>query len=100
MESLIPNIGKIIRQLRKEKKLSQTDIRKITGIEASYVSRIETGKIKSPSVKTMLKIAEALETTVENIIQKAIRELCLSSNLGNPSSDVCQNCGKKLNRQK
>lgn len=96
MVALIPNIGKIIRQIRKSKGLSLTDVREKTGIEANYLSRIETGKIVSPRVHTMIKIAKALNVTVEYIIGKAFKE---SPVVENPSSH-CSECGKAIKKER
>ena len=53
-------IGDRLRAWRKEKKLSQGDIEKRTGLLRCYVSRIENGHTV-PSVETLEKFARALE---------------------------------------
>ena len=73
MKSLLPEIGKAIRILREKRGLSQTDVREKTGLEASYISRIETGKIRLPRVDTINKIAIAIDTTVDEIVKLAIK---------------------------
>lgn len=49
-----------IRELREEKKLSQGDIEKRTGLIRSYLSRVENGHTV-PSLETLEKLAAALE---------------------------------------
>ena len=49
-----------IRDLRDEKKLSQADIEKRTGLLRSYLSRVENGHT-IPSLETLEKLASALE---------------------------------------
>jgi transcriptional regulator with XRE-family HTH domain len=53
-------IGDRLRQLREEKKLSQGDIEKKTGLLRCYVSRVENGHTV-PAVETLEKFARALE---------------------------------------
>ncbi len=53
-------IGERLRALREEKKLSQGDIEKRTGLLRCYVSRVENGHTV-PSVETLEKMARALE---------------------------------------
>ena len=53
-------IGERLRTLRKEKKLSQAEIKKRTGLLPSYLSRVENGHTV-PSVETLEKWAHALE---------------------------------------
>ena len=56
-------IGERLRELREEKKLSQGDIEKKTGLLRCYVSRIENGHTV-PAVETLEKFARALEVPV------------------------------------
>ena len=53
-------IGERLRALREEKKFSQGDIEKRTGLIRAYVSRVEHGHTV-PAVETLEKFARALE---------------------------------------
>jgi transcriptional regulator with XRE-family HTH domain len=53
-------IGERLRELRVEKKLSQGDIEKKTGLLRCYISRVENGHT-IPAVETLEKFARALE---------------------------------------
>ena len=53
-------IGDRLRALREEKKLSQGDIEKRTGLLRCYVSRVENGHTV-PAIETVEKFARALE---------------------------------------
>jgi transcriptional regulator with XRE-family HTH domain len=53
-------IGDRLRSLREEKKLSQGDIEKRTGLLRCYISRVENGHTV-PAVETLEKMARALE---------------------------------------
>jgi transcriptional regulator with XRE-family HTH domain len=54
------DIGRRITSLREEKKLSQGDIEKRTGLLRCYISRVENGHTV-PAIETLEKIARALE---------------------------------------
>jgi transcriptional regulator with XRE-family HTH domain len=56
-------IGDRLRELREEKKLSQGDIEKRTGLLRCYVSRVENGHTV-PAVETLEKMARALEVPI------------------------------------
>jgi len=53
-------IGDRLRTLREEKKLSQGDIERRTGLVRPYISRVENEHVV-PSVETLEKFARALE---------------------------------------
>src|SRR4030081_400523 len=53
-------IGDKLRALREEKKLSQGDIKKRTGLLRCYISRVENGHTV-PAVSTLEKMARSLE---------------------------------------
>jgi transcriptional regulator with XRE-family HTH domain len=53
-------IGDRLREMREEKKLSQGDIEKRTGLLRCYVSRVENGHTV-PAIETLEKMARALE---------------------------------------
>ena len=53
-------IGKRLRAFRVEKKFSQREIAKKTGLLRGNISRVETG-YSVPSIKTLEKMARALE---------------------------------------
>jgi len=53
-------IGDRLRELREEKKLSQGDVEKRTGLLRCYISRVENGHTV-PAIDTLAKMARALE---------------------------------------
>jgi transcriptional regulator with XRE-family HTH domain len=60
MEGQVVIIGERLRALREEKKLSQGEIEKRTGLLRCYTSRVENGHTV-PNVETLEKFARALE---------------------------------------
>ncbi|WIF95164.1 helix-turn-helix domain-containing protein [Caminicella sporogenes] len=61
-------IGKIIRNARIRKKLTQLEVSKNTGISRNYISDIENGRYM-PSVETLFLIAKYLEIDL-NLLSK------------------------------
>ena len=55
-----------IKEFRKKKNLSQSDIAKILKVKQNTISQWETGE-RTPNVLQGLKLAEILETSVESL---------------------------------
>lgn len=55
-----------IKEFRKKKKLSQSDISKILGIKQNTFSQWETGE-RTPNVIQGIRLAKVLDTTVESL---------------------------------
>ena len=60
-------IGDRLRALREEKKLSQGDIEKRTGLLRCYISRVENGHTV-PAIETLEKLARALEVPLYQLL--------------------------------
>jgi transcriptional regulator with XRE-family HTH domain len=60
-------LGKNIARIRKLNKLTSTQLAKLVGIKQPYLSQIEKGK-RSPSLEVIQKIAQALDTTVSELL--------------------------------
>lgn len=61
--------GIMIKNLRNEHRITQRDMAKKIGVDFTYISKIENGKLENaPSEETIEKIARVLETDVERLI--------------------------------
>ena len=60
-------VGERLRILREEKKLSQGDIEKRTGLLRCYISRVENGHTV-PALATLEKMARALEVPLYQLM--------------------------------
>ena len=60
-------IGNRLRALREEKKLSQGDVEKRTGLLRCYISRVENGHTV-PAIETLEKIARAFEVPLYQLV--------------------------------
>jgi XRE family transcriptional regulator, master regulator for biofilm formation len=61
-------VGERIKHLREQKGLTINELSFLSNVSKSYISSIERGLQKNPSIKVLKKIAITLETTLENII--------------------------------
>jgi transcriptional regulator with XRE-family HTH domain len=62
--------GKAVSELRAERNLSQEDAALASGIDRAYFGHIERAT-KSPTLKTVWKIAEALEVMPSELLRRA-----------------------------
>lgn len=60
-------LGKKVRHLRKDAALSQEKLGEITGLDRTYISKIELGK-SNPSLRNLEKIAKALNVKTSELI--------------------------------
>ena len=87
------DIGHRLRSLREEKKLSQGDIEKRTGLLRCYISRVENGHTV-PSVETLEKIARALEMPLYQLIYEGQEPPAIPPSGGGKRSDEWGAVGK------
>jgi transcriptional regulator with XRE-family HTH domain len=57
-----------MKMLREKHRMTQGDIVRATGLERSYVSNLEAGKIKYPRINTLYKIAAAFGLKLSDLI--------------------------------
>lgn len=60
-------MGYKIKEKRKEKKMTQKELSAKSGVSRATISGLENGTLRATSSTTLLKIAKALETTVDQI---------------------------------
>jgi len=70
-------IGKIIRSLRKQRRLTLDAMAKETGYTKGYLSKMENSE-KAPPVSTLIVIAKALGVTVSQILGEEIAPVLCS----------------------
>ena len=62
------NIANNIRKARKKAGLSQDKLAREAGVAYNTVVKIESGKNKNPTIKTLRNIAKALDVSVDDLI--------------------------------
>lgn len=67
------NLGKILQKWRKQRKMTQEDLSDKTGISFHAISSIERG-INMPTLKTLEKIAEALNIPISSFYEVKSKE--------------------------
>ena len=67
-------VGKRIKELRKQKKLSQMELADIINSAGDVIGRYERGTT-SPSIETTIKIANALDVSLDYLVGKIETEL-------------------------
>src|SRR6266566_5895291 len=65
--------GQRLRALRKQKNLSQRDLAARVGIDFTYLSKIEVGRLDPPSEVIIRRIAQVLEADEDELINLAGR---------------------------
>lgn len=73
MTGVLEKIGKHIKDLRGEKKLSQQALSELAGISYKYLGEIERGQVNL-SVEILIKIAESLQVTPGELLNDVIND--------------------------
>jgi transcriptional regulator with XRE-family HTH domain len=60
-------LGEIIREHRKRRNLSQSELAKLADVDPSFISRIEKGDYKLTSVKSLQGLSRALKIKIEEL---------------------------------
>lgn len=60
-------MGNKIREYRKKKKMTQAELAQKSGVSRVTISQLEAGIERNTSSKTLLSIAKALNSTVDEI---------------------------------
>lgn len=61
-------LAKTIKELRKKHKISQEKLAHKAGITYSTLIKIESGANDNPTIKTMKRIADALEVSLDELV--------------------------------
>jgi len=66
------NFAGALKKLREKKGLSQGDVFRRTGLERTYISRIEHGEVMDPRITTVVILAKALDMSVDEFVDEMI----------------------------
>ena len=61
-------IGVQIKKYRKELKLTQEELAKKAEIPYATLIKIENGHVDNPTIQTLMKIANALQVNIDNLV--------------------------------
>lgn len=59
-----------LKAIRKAKGISQARLAEISGVGRVTISRMETGELKETTSGTLVKLANALGTTVDSLVKQ------------------------------
>jgi len=93
-------IGQRLREFREQKKLSQGDVERRTGLHRCYISRVEHG-ITVPSIETLEKFARAFDLKMYQLVYdgpEPPKVMVLRNNRTNKEWDIEGNDARFLNR--
>lgn len=71
---IIQVFGKVLRELRVSKGVSQEKLAEYCDLDRTYISLLERG-LRQPTISTIFKLAKALKVTPADIIQRVDSEL-------------------------
>ncbi|HHW03113.1 MAG TPA: helix-turn-helix transcriptional regulator [Thermoanaerobacterales bacterium] len=71
-DEIFRDIGKKIRQIRQKQNLTQEELGEKANLHYSYIGQMERGD-KIPSLKTLNKIAKALNVSLDYILEGPIK---------------------------
>lgn len=63
-------IGNNVRRIRKNKGLSQEKLARLADISLNTLAKIELGFAKKPIIQTVVKLAKALEVTIDELVKE------------------------------
>jgi len=61
-------LGSNIKKKRKLEKLTQDKLARLANIPYNTLVKIESGKSNNPTVETLLKLADALKTSIDELV--------------------------------
>lgn len=61
-------VGQVIRQYRRQRRMSQEVLSGLAGLDRTHYSKIERG-LRSPTLETLFRIAAALDVPPHEIVQ-------------------------------
>ena len=67
MSNEISTIAKNIKKIRKKRGISQDKLSKLAEVAYNTIIKIESGAIRSPTIKTVQKIAKALDISLDEL---------------------------------
>jgi len=63
-------IGNNVRKLRKKKGLSQEKLARLADISLNALTKIESGFAQKPTIQTVVKLAKALEVSLDDLVNE------------------------------
>lgn len=71
---VIEVFGKVLRELREKKNISQEKLAEYCELDRTYISLLERGQ-RQPTITTIFKLAKALNVSPSALIEKVEKQL-------------------------
>lgn len=62
-------LGDKIREVREKRKLTQDELAKKAGLPTISMAKLETNAVKNPWIQAVTKVARALETSIDELVE-------------------------------
>jgi transcriptional regulator with XRE-family HTH domain len=69
--NIMDTFGDMLRRCRRESDLSQRELAKRVGVDFSYISKLENGRLPAPAAETILRLTEVMGTSAEELLAAA-----------------------------
>lgn len=66
--------GEYIKEKRKEKNMSASNLARASGLSITEISRLENGSRRSPNATTVYYLSKALNVTMEELVEIILEE--------------------------
>lgn len=70
----IYRLGQKLKEIRISKHMSLKYVERLSNISAAYLSRLEEGKSKSPTLPVIIKLARAYDVEVIELLKIALKD--------------------------
>jgi len=69
MENMIAELLTKLKQIRKDREITQQELSKMSGVSYSTLTKLESGIIKNPSFAVIFRITRALDIRLDDLFQ-------------------------------
>jgi transcriptional regulator with XRE-family HTH domain len=81
------DFGTVLREKRRASGLSQRQLAEKVGVDFSYISKLENGRLPAPAAETIARLAEVLACPVEELLAAAKKMPAgLNDSVGQPAA--------------
>ncbi len=81
------DFGSILREKRRMSGLSQRELAEKVGVDFSYISKLENGRLPAPAAETVARLAKVLACPVEELLSAAKKlPANLNDSIGQPAA--------------
>jgi transcriptional regulator with XRE-family HTH domain len=81
------DFGTVLREKRRATGISQRQLAEKVGVDFSYISKLENGRLPAPAAETVARLAEVLACPVEELLSAAKKMPAdLNDSVGQPAA--------------